>query len=101
MTKPYAKRVQRGATLLDEKKPGWWDGKDKPTINLEILNMENRNMCVLGQCFGWYETGCDRLGIPAWSADFREGEPNAKDYGFLGTPETPWRREIERRREAR
>lgn len=100
MTKPYEARVQRGAALLDKMLPGWWDGKDKPTINLEILEMESPDMCVLGQCFGEYVYGCNRLGIPAWSSEFKKGKPNAKDHGFLGTPETPWRREIERRREA-
>lgn len=98
MTKPYEARVRRGAALLDKVLPNWWNGNKKPTIILEILDMENPNMCVLGQCFGDYKRGCNRLGIPAWSADFEKGKPNAKDHGFLGTTERPWRREIENRR---
>ena len=91
-------RVQAGAQLLDKVLPGWWDGKEKPTIDLEILDMESPNKCVLGQCFRDYEDGCDRLGIPAWTVDFKKGKPDAAALGFLGTDAAPWRREIRRRR---
>lgn len=95
-------RVQAGAALLDKVLPDWWNGKEKPTIDLKILDMDNGGMCVLGQCFGEYQVGCQKLGITPWSADFKKGEPDAKTLGFLGSPTadltTPWRREIKRRR---
>jgi hypothetical protein len=37
-------RVERGAALLDEKRPGWWR-----EIDLEALSIESRCGCVLGQ----------------------------------------------------
>lgn len=37
-------RVQRGARLLDEKKPGW-----EKEIEIDHLNMEMVDRCILGQ----------------------------------------------------
>ncbi len=95
-------RVQAGAALLDKVLPDWWDGKEKPTIDLKILNMNNGEMCVLGQCFGVYEDGCKKLALSAWGFP---SEPAAHQFGFIGKRgentsnlTSPWRREIKRRR---
>ena len=97
-------RVQAGAEFLDKALPDWWNGKETPTLDLEILNMNNQSMCVLGQCFGHYDIACKKLGIAAWTVDERKGKPSAQALGFLGAGLTtssldaPWRREIRRRR---
>lgn len=90
-------RVQAGAELLDKALPDWWNGKETPTIDLEILEMDSSKVCVLGQCFDGYEKGCDELGISAWSKYNKVSEAIA--FGFLGVRlNTPWRQEIRRRR---
>lgn len=48
--------VQRGAQLLDRKRPGW-HGR----IDVDQLRMEECERCVLGQVFGEYRDGLLRL----------------------------------------
>lgn len=50
--------VARGAALLDEKRPGW-----EKEINLNRLLMYEPCLCILGQLYGMYYQGRDRLGI--------------------------------------
>ncbi len=97
-------RVQAGADLLDKVLPDWWNGKETPTIDLEILEMNSPNMCVLGQCFGEYSAGCEKLAISPWR---RSRGPDAEDFGFIsgvhndtGRLTAPWRKEIRYRRNA-
>ncbi len=47
MSTKITRATKRGAELLDEWKPGWWK-----TINTEFLDMEDENLCILGQLFG-------------------------------------------------
>ncbi len=42
-----AYRVARGATLLDQERPGWYK-----EIDLDLLDMEGGDVCVLAQLFG-------------------------------------------------
>lgn len=42
--------AQRGAKLLDMKRPGWWkDQDDGGKINLRYLQLESGGQCILGQ----------------------------------------------------
>ena len=61
-------RVRRGATLLDERLPGWPSRLDAATLNLF-----NSRLCVLGQLYGDYTLGLGALGI----------ERSAREYGFV------------------
>lgn len=61
--------VESGASLLDEKVPGWW--RD---VNPGNLMMAVAELCVLGQIFGLYEIGVHVLGL-----DFNEA---SNHYGF-------------------
>lgn len=60
--------VQKGAALLDEKKPGW-----KQAINLSTLNLNRPERCVLGQVYGHYYNGREELGLDIFGAE---------SYGF-------------------
>jgi hypothetical protein len=53
----YAKN---GATLLDEKKPDWWR-----TLDLDVLDLKDCSLCVVGQTFGGYATGMTELFGPS------------------------------------
>ena len=46
MTSDIATRVAKGVALLDERKPGWMD-----RINLITLDVQDPNMCILGQLY--------------------------------------------------
>jgi hypothetical protein len=45
-------------TLLDEKYPEWWK-----KINVDKLNMGDYQNCILGQLYGSYCTGLDKLNV--------------------------------------
>lgn len=86
-----AERVARGATLLDERRPGWWRDAEPGLIDLDRLNIEDCADCVLGQLypadspFGSYEHGLRALGITARN--------EAVAYGFIsadGSDEAAW-----------
>ena len=49
-------RVQRGAALLDEKRPGWAD-----KINIATLRMSSECACILGQLEGMFWSAAQRL----------------------------------------
>lgn len=53
-----AERVTRGAALLDEQRPGW-RGRVAP----DWLDIRSGSACVLGQLFGDYVRGLERLGL--------------------------------------
>ena len=109
MTKPYEARVRLGAAFLDEKKPGWWDGKKRKKINLELLDMGSPCRCVLGQLSGErmiigsptpYAVGATSVGIsPSSTASdalgFSVYGHNDERYPSLTRR---WREEIENRR---
>jgi hypothetical protein len=62
---------ERGAKLLDEKYEGDWREK----IDVDELDMDNQDECVLGQLYGDYEDGLVKL---FGRCDYQAGE----DYGF-------------------
>lgn len=49
--------VLRGVALLDEKVPGW-----RERIQQDKLFMGDCFHCILGQLFGYYATGLQKLG---------------------------------------
>lgn len=53
-----AEHVARGAALLDKKVPGW-----ESRIDLSELDLGSECRCVVGQLFGDYWAGKDRLGV--------------------------------------
>lgn len=84
-------RVDRGARLLDQHLPGWYE-----RINVDALQMQNSCRCILGQLHGGnYTRGRVELGIVA-------GE--SSQYGFNASQmlyerlKDLWIKEIELRR---
>lgn len=49
-------RVARGADWLDTNYPDWWR-----TINLDLLDVGDCTVCVLGQLYGDFEEGARRF----------------------------------------
>lgn len=80
--------ASRGARFLDKKDPGWFT-----KIDTRILDISDGRACVLGQLYGYYTTGCKKLGI---------GFGKAMSYGFelllLGSVNKAWQKEIAARR---
>jgi hypothetical protein len=79
-------RVERGAALLDEKRPGWW--RD---IDLGTLDIASRCGCVIGQLAGLtgaqdrglaYEWATRQLGV-GWSDEIPMGfeAPTTREFG--------------------
>lgn len=75
-------RVNKGATLLDEAKPGW----DEEIIPKQ-LDMSSGEFCIIGQAYGNYD---EHIGIP-FGMNLFEGEEEtydlaadlAEEHGFL------------------
>jgi len=57
-------RVQRGAALLDNVHPEWWQ-----RIDLQQLRMQTCKSCALGQLYGSFEAGLDVLRLDLRRAD--------------------------------
>ena len=72
-------RVERGAALLDEKMPGWWQ-----RVDLGRLDIESGCNCVIGQLGSYPETS-EGFGLLSSLDDFTHGfdggEPD--DYRAL------------------
>lgn len=47
--KTIPERVTAGEALMDEQDPGWWRADAGPAIDLDLLDLEDTGMCVLGQ----------------------------------------------------
>jgi hypothetical protein len=72
--------VERGALLLDEHAPGWWQ-----RIDLDTLDLSRSDQCVCSQAFGggfegWLEG--ERL--------FGTARDWVYDYGFHGFRQDEW-----------
>lgn len=52
-------RVARGAALLDDASPSWWNYVDDE----RNFDMGHERWCVLGQLYGKYRIGLNRLKI--------------------------------------
>jgi hypothetical protein len=65
-------RAKIGATILDVFRPGW-----ASEVDLESLDLEDCKACVLGQLFGGFDVGAEKLfamrhtedGLPGGVAD--------------------------------
>ena len=68
-TEMFAERAERGASLLDEKEPLWFND-----VDLTIFQINNTEQCVLGQLYGYYEGGLQKLGLSEGSLE--------QEYGF-------------------
>lgn len=55
--------VDKGMIYLDQHAPKGWVRR----INLDTLNMGCPRHCVLGQLYGHYCTGAQRLNLSTWS----------------------------------
>lgn len=73
-------RIERGARLLDERRPGWHQ-----EINLDTLNLNSYHNCVLGQLYGRYDRGALRLGLISVSEFISNGAGRG-----LKIPDAPW-----------
>ena len=54
----FKREIERGAAFLDEHFPGWED-----KIDPETLNLEDGCNCILGQVYGAYFKGAEKLGL--------------------------------------
>jgi hypothetical protein len=96
MSDELAERVERGAALLDERRPGWWD-----EVDLSKLDLNSCCRCVLGQLWGHYWRGAAELfGCPFYNADAAAGAAgfDAQDESHFPALTDLWRAAIERRR---
>lgn len=72
-----ARRVARGAQLLDQYVPKW-----HRQIDVSELEMNNGGMCILGQTFGDFSDGLHELLMGAISAEFKAKVPALRlEYG--------------------
>ena len=92
-------RAKAGATLLDIVRPGWAD-----QVSPERLDLSDCQACVLGQLYGNYTEGVEKLFAMAENGTRYTVADRA---GFDVVPGTTystltkaWRREIEKRRNA-
>jgi hypothetical protein len=96
VSEELAERVERGAALLDERRPGWWD-----EVDVEALDLDLCSRCPLGQLWGDFESGAYRL----FRGGFHEVADMAGHHGFDAVCDNHfpiltdlWRAAIERRR---
>lgn len=78
--------VNRGALLMDQKRPGWVD-----EILPDRLSMSSAEWCIIGQTYGDYD---QHVGMP-FGADvldkaFQLYEDEAIKHGFYATEEVPF-----------
>lgn len=64
----YTERIERGAALLDELRPGW-----RTKVDVEALDVGDCQSCVLGQILGDYAQR-GRIGL--------EVRADAAEHGF-------------------
>jgi hypothetical protein len=83
-TLTIAERVQRGASLLDTKFPGWVD-----QVDLSTLDLASGCDCILGQRFGDFNLGArmTHLSVETSSVVMSANSRRLlEDHGFLVNP---------------
>lgn len=75
-------RAKVGAKLLDILRPGW-----AANIKEEVLNLASGNVCILGQLFGEYSSGAEKLFAMA-KHDSDSIHTPAERSGFVILPKT-------------
>lgn len=95
-SKTIKARVARGAELLDREVPGWAD-----KISLDELAMCSCAHCILGQLFGRFLDGANKLNVDECEYGFEIGcDINAPGrYSYYNRLNEHWRQEIHQRRE--
>lgn len=81
-----AELVRNGATFLDEHAPGWRDRIDSDTLSVSLAFS-----CVLGQLYGSYRDGYDRLNLDIPRAVRLGFYTGSGSYGELTAA---WRQEL-------
>lgn len=88
MTKKDAiARVAAGAAFLDRKAPGW-----ASRVDVGLLRLSNCFLCVMGQLFGAYDSGRDKLAL-SHDAAFAYGfhrSTQAEIEGWIVGPDRDW-----------
>lgn len=92
MAEKTVTRVERGAALLDARRPGW-----DALIDLGKLDLNNPWRCVLGQTYGGYAEGVDTLFHRDPGEGYRYGFSSVWDEGYDVLTES-WRELITARR---
>lgn len=86
-------RVRRGARLLDEKVPDWFN-----KIDIETLSIASCLRCVLGQLFGYFGSeALSKLDL-CWDTDEDIDYGFVDDDGFNDRLTSLWINEIKQRR---
>ena len=91
-------RVNAGSEFLDKKYPDW-----PGIINSRTLRLNNCRMCILGQLFGHFMLGLERMGLLEEKAvklgfqgvDLLHKKRADQDYNNLNKA---WRKKIRERR---
>lgn len=73
-------RVNKGALLLDEHKPGWVDD-----VIPDTLDMKQAGFCIIGQTYGnyWSHVGVP-FGMNVYNDAHMDVGGRAEEYGFMG-----------------
>lgn len=106
MSTEHDDRAQRGATLLDQKQPGWVD-----RIDLDELRMASAAHCIIGQAFGSFHQGGRRLFADDWivpagwahtggvaNGFYVSGDGTSEVFAEYAELDDSWQRIIEQRR---
>jgi hypothetical protein len=91
---PEALAVYHGAVLLDLREPGW-----VARIDTRTLDLRRSDRCILGQLYGHYLWGTERLRMQHRQALWRGFvlDADSADVRYYAL-ERAWRAEIARRR---
>lgn len=96
LAEPVSTRVARGAALLDELRPEWYDA-----VDVERLDMSHSLNCVLGQLYVTYEAGTQTIGLRTVGDRTLHGFTTllyGATIGEWAELTKAWRAEIEERR---
>ena len=86
-------RVERGAALLDAKRPEWWRGLD-----LGRLDIQSDCNCIAGQLGGSYAPTVESLGLYVMEVEAAYGFEFEESPGEYTALTAAWREVIQRRR---
>lgn len=89
-TRKFPKTIEEGAKLLDAAMPGWAD-----KIKVDNLVMNISDSCILGQLYGSYKSGVQKLNL---RLDVHRHVKANRDIIFGSTASVlEWEKEIEKR----
>lgn len=77
--KEAVRRVNKGALLMDQQKPGWVDEILPPKLDMSMASW-----CIIGQTYGSYDEYVGvPFGLPQGEGSTREIEEKAAEHGFM------------------